>query len=84
LVLERSLPMIKQGLAIEGKYEILDANLYYVEAARLSRNYQPGVYVPAWSVMVNPRYIEGEGIKKIEETWVDARTGQYLGKTNWQ
>ena len=80
-----ALSEIKSKLKIKGQYEILQANLCYVDieevvsGKRKGKDEARGV-VPAWHIVVNPSY-EGKGsLRRSQHVWVNAQTGKFIGK----
>jgi len=81
--LGKALPDIKSSLGINGKYEVLKAELMYVNRAAAQgkeADLREDV-IPAWHLIVNSSY-QGEGSKrtKVFHVWLDASTGKFIGK----
>jgi hypothetical protein len=80
-----ALAEIKSKLKIKGKYEILQANLCYVnfeEIVSEKRKVKGEVrdVVPAWHLVINPTY-EGKGsLRRSQHVWVNAETGKFIGE----
>ncbi len=81
--LSQALPAIKSSLGINGKYEVLKAELMYVNraAAQGKEADLNEDVIPAWHLIVNSSY-QGEGSKrtKVFHVWLDASTGEFIGK----
>ena len=82
-----SLDQFKEGLDIEGAYEVLDAELHYVSwgdfVRRDPKKLRPAnEFVLAWRLQVNLSY-EGMGsARQVKNVWVDATTGEWLGHSD--
>ena len=80
--LNQALPKIKESLNVTAKYEVLKANLCYVNQAVAQGKEADlnGKFIPAWHLVVNSSY-QGDGsIRKLFHVWVDANTGEFIGK----
>jgi hypothetical protein len=84
-VFDLALSEIKSKLKIKGKYEILQANLCYIDLEDVvvgKRKVKGEVrdVVPAWHLVINPTY-EGKGsLRRSQHIWINAETGKFLGK----
>jgi hypothetical protein len=76
-----SLNDIKQDLAIEGKYEILEAELLYVEESAI-KDHGEG-FVPAWHLIFNSDFQGNGSSRRLYHVWLDAITGEYISKTSY-
>jgi hypothetical protein len=80
--LAKALSRFKKELAITGKYEILKAELCYVNRAvalgqKIDLNEN---FVPAWHLVVNSEYGGEKSVRRLFHVWMDASTGEFLSK----
>ena len=83
--LAKSLPQLKKHLAINGDYEILSAELCYVNRAIASgKNTDMNEdFIPAWHLLVNSEYHGDKSIRRLFHVWMDAATGVILSKQQY-
>jgi concanavalin A-like lectin/glucanase superfamily protein len=77
--LAKSLDEVKRDLSIKGDYEILDADLHYINHADIGDGMKDE-FVLAWHVVINRDYQGSGSTRKIFDVWLNAATGNYLGK----
>jgi hypothetical protein len=83
--LNQALPKIKSSLGIGGKYEVLKAELNYVNrsVAQGKKESLNDDFIPAWHLIVNRAY-GGEGSsRKLFHVWIDASNGEFIGKQEY-
>jgi hypothetical protein len=83
--IEKAAKSFKKELGIDGKYEVLDAGLFFVdeEAFGQQPKRKDGELVLAWHLVVNPKVREGKVNGGLFHVWLNAETGEYLGKTRF-
>ncbi len=76
---------IIRDLGIKGKYEILDAGLWYVKESKINPQGSDTTFLPVWRLVFNPNY-QGEGSHRSElyEVYLDLITGGYIGKISFE
>lgn len=80
-----ALSEIKSKLKIKGKYEILQANLCYIDLEEVVSEKrkikgETRDAIPAWHLVINPTY-EGKGsLRRSQHVWINAETGKFIGK----
>jgi hypothetical protein len=78
--LTAALPDIKSALRIKSQYEVLKAELFYVNQSTLQGSV-PNLandFVPAWHFVINRSYKGNGSVRDLHEVWVDASTGKLL------
>jgi len=80
--LAKSLTRLKKQLTIKGKYEILIAELCYVNEAVASgkKTDLNCDFIPAWHLVVNSEYNGEKSVRNLFDVWMDASTGEIISK----
>ena len=80
--LAKALPRLKKELTIKGKYEILKAELCYVNQAVASgkKTDLNDDFVPAWHLVLNSEYGGEKSVRRLFHVWMDASTGEVISK----
>ncbi len=83
--LNKILPRLKQRLGIKGKYEVLKAELCYVNQAdaRGEESNLNDEFIPAYHLVINKSYDGPGSMRKLFHVWLDANTGELIGEKSY-